>query len=83
SLSAGSVVTIQQLNGKLVVQKDAMTIAVLSKNAGQKWQERYKNIHSATVIAMIARYKADSEEEYQSRGKVEQWDVPMLEVVLS
>jgi ATP-dependent DNA helicase RecQ len=82
SLSAGSSVTIAQQNGKIVVQKEQMTIALLSKNASQQWQDRYKNIQSATVIAMITRYKSDSEEDYRSRCKVEQWEVPMLEVVL-
>jgi ATP-dependent DNA helicase RecQ len=32
---------------------------------------------------MITRYKSDSEEEFKARCKVEQWEVPMIEVVLN
>jgi len=30
---------------------------------------------------MIIRYRDDSEEDYQSRCKVEQWELPLVEVV--
>jgi ATP-dependent DNA helicase RecQ len=37
-------------------------------------------VKSVSIIAMITRYKTDNEEQYQTRCKVEQWEVPMLEV---
>jgi len=81
-LSVGAAVTLNPLHGKIAVQKEDVIIAVLSKNAQQHWQHRLGDICSATIMAMITRYKTDAEEEYQSRCKVEQWEVPMLEVVL-
>ncbi|MGZ4978024.1 MAG: ATP-dependent helicase, partial [Methylobacter sp.] len=82
SLSAGSTVLISTQNGRIVVQKDDVTIAVLSKNAQEQWQHQARDIVSATVIAMITRYKTDNDEQYQSRCQVEQWEVPMIEVIL-
>ena len=57
-------------------------MSVLSKKAQQQWENQFTNIKSAQVIAMITRYKTDSDEQYQSRYKVEQWEVPMIEVLL-
>jgi ATP-dependent DNA helicase RecQ len=56
---------------------------MLSKKSQQQWQNQLRHIQSARIIAMISRYKTDSEEEYQSRCKVEQWEVPMIEVIVS
>lgn len=81
-LSTGSMVMITSHNGKVGVQKDDVTIAVLSKKAQQHWQSQLHRVQSANIIAMITRYKADNEEQFQTRCKVEQWEVPMIEVVL-
>ncbi|RLA25380.1 MAG: RecQ family ATP-dependent DNA helicase, partial [Gammaproteobacteria bacterium] len=82
NLEIGSEVSIHNLNSKIVVQKGKQIIAVLSQKAQQHWQQQYTQIQSAHIIAMITRYKTDSAEQYQSRCKVEQWEVPMIEVVL-
>lgn len=81
-LNTGSNVSIKQLNDKLVVQKDQQTIAVLSKKAQTRWQGLQTAKVSAKIIAMITRYKTDSEEQFHSRCKVDQWEVPMLELIL-
>ncbi len=52
------------------------------ENAQDSWKKQLENIFTATLITMITRYKTDSEVEYQSRCRVEQWEVPMIEVVL-
>lgn len=82
SLDVGSSVTLLNHNGKVVVKKDHVIVAVLSKNAIQEWRDKLDSVLSATVIAMITRYKTDSEEQYQPLCKVEQWQVPMLEMIL-
>jgi len=82
NLVVGDQVTINLVNGKIVLQKDQISIAALSMNAQQQWQSKLDKVQSISVIAMITRYKTDSEEQYQSRCKVDQWEVPMLEVVL-
>ncbi len=82
-LQVGSIVSVRKEQAKIVVQVDDLTIAVLSKHALQQWQHQLENIQSVTVIAMISRYKKDNDEKYRSRCKVEQWEVPMLEIVLN
>jgi len=81
-LTVGDQVTFKLVNGKIVLQKDQISIAALSKSAQQQWQSKLDKVQSNSIIAMITRYKTDNEEEYQSRCKVDQWEVPMLEVVL-
>jgi len=81
NLNVGSFVTISIHSGKVMVQKNHVTVAVLSKKAQHQWQSRLGNVQSACIIAMITRYKTDSDEQYHSRCKVEQWEVPMIEVV--
>jgi ATP-dependent DNA helicase RecQ len=63
-------------------EKENTIIAAFAKNAQQHWQSKLNRIQSIQVIAMITRYKTDSEEQYQSRCKVDQWEIPMLEVVI-
>ncbi len=78
--TVGASVIISNRNGKLVVETEKTAIAVLSKKAQQQWQNQWGKIQSAHTIAMITRYKTDSEEQYQSRCKVGQWEVPLIEV---
>ena len=66
-----------------MVQHNGLIIALLSKSAQQQWQPLLDKVQSVSIIAMITRYKTDNEEQYQSRCKVEQWEVPMLEVRVS
>jgi len=81
-LSSGDSVSISKLNDKLVIQSDNTVIAALSKKSQPHWLDKVDRVRSIQIIAMVTRYKTDSEEQYQSRCKVEQWEVPMLEVVL-
>ncbi len=83
SLTVGSEVELHNQNGKVIVRKNDLIITMLSKKSQQQWQNQLRHIQSARIIAMISRYKTDSEEEYQSRCKVEQWEVPMIEVIVS
>ncbi|NOQ65544.1 MAG: RecQ family ATP-dependent DNA helicase [Methyloprofundus sp.] len=81
-LTVGDQVSLKQVQTKILVQKGGISIAVLSKTAQQVWQAKLTKIQSATVIAMITRYKTDNKEAYQARCKVDQWEVPMLELLL-
>lgn len=81
-LTVGSQVAIQYQNGRLVVLAENICICLFSKKAQQQWSKQLEKIKSAHIIAMITRYKTDSEEQYQSRSKVEQWEVPIIEVAL-
>jgi ATP-dependent DNA helicase RecQ len=80
-LNPGCSLTLVNHKGKIFLKDKEINVAVLSKNAALKWQHSLTNIQSVSVIAMITRYRDDSEEQYRSRYKVEQWEVPMLELV--
>jgi ATP-dependent DNA helicase RecQ len=67
-------------NGKIFLKDGEMTVAVLSKKGTQEWVPKINQIQSITVLAMIKRYQSDSDEAYQSRCKVDQWEIPFVEV---
>jgi ATP-dependent DNA helicase RecQ len=80
SLKVGEIVTLNQHDDKIEIQHNGLTIALLSKTAQQQWQPMLDKVQSVCIIAMITRYRTDNEEQYQTRCKVDQWEVPMLEV---
>lgn len=81
-LNTGSRLSMAHNNGKVVLKdKEDRIVAVLSKQAAQFWSSKINAIESVTVLAMIRRYRSDNEEEYQSRCKVGQWELPLVEVV--
>jgi ATP-dependent DNA helicase RecQ len=80
-LKSGSQLAIENNNGKLVLKDRDITVAVLSKQSSQKWLAKIHEIESAAVLAMIRRYRDDSEEHYQCRCKVEHWEIPLVEIV--
>ncbi len=82
NLSVGSKVMIISRKGKIAIEAETMTIAILSKKSQLQWQDRLKNIQSASIVAMITRYQTDSDKQYLSRCKVEQWEIPLIEVEL-
>ncbi|MCH9696574.1 MAG: hypothetical protein K0U68_00560, partial [Gammaproteobacteria bacterium] len=79
-LSTGSAVTVKHQNKAIVITTNDTIIAVLSKQAQLQWQNKIDSIQSARIIAMVIRYQTDSDAEYQSRYKVEQWEVPVIEI---
>ncbi|MCK9394519.1 MAG: hypothetical protein M0Q44_02895 [Methylobacter sp.] len=80
-LDAGFQLNVEQSNGKVVLKDGDRPVAVLSKQAARLWSAKTDFIESATVLAMIRRYRDDSEDSYQSRCKAEQWELPLVEIV--
>jgi len=80
-LNSGSRLSMEHSSGKVVLKDQDRVVAVLSKQGAQFWSAKINAIESVTVLAMIRRYRDDSEEGYQSRCKVEQWELPLVEVV--
>jgi len=80
-LNTGSRLSMEHNNGKVILKDQDRIVAVLSKQAAQFWSAKINGIESVTVLAMIRRYRDDSEEGYQSRCKIEQWELPLVEVV--
>jgi ATP-dependent DNA helicase RecQ len=81
ALSPGSLLSIALINGKVVLQHEGVTVARLSQKGHQEWADKMVRIETVRVIAMIMRYRDDSEESYRSGCQVEQWEIPMVELV--
>ncbi|MBL6986547.1 MAG: RecQ family ATP-dependent DNA helicase [Methylobacter sp.] len=80
-LNIGSRLSMEHNNGKVVLTDEGTIIAQLSARAVQHWTVKVDAVESVTVLAIIKRYRDDSEESYQSRCKVDQWEMPLVEVV--
>ncbi|MFZ2169519.1 MAG: hypothetical protein WAW61_07770, partial [Methylococcaceae bacterium] len=81
-LISGSLLSVANINGKVVLQHGEVTVARLSQKGHQEWTDKLSHIETVRVIAMIKRYRDDSEEEiYRSICKVEQWEIPIVELV--
>jgi ATP-dependent DNA helicase RecQ len=81
ALSPGSLLSFAIINGKVVLQHGDVTVARLSQKGQQEWSDKLAGIETVRVIAMIRSYRDDSEEIYRSRCKVEQWEIPLVELV--
>jgi ATP-dependent DNA helicase RecQ len=82
-MNTGSRLSLERNNGKVLLKDDDRIVALLSKQGAQFWSDIIDAVESVTVLAMIRRFRNDSEEAYQSRCKVEQWELPLVEVVLN
>jgi len=82
-LNIGSKLSMDNHNGKVVLKDQDRIVATVSKQGAQLWSAKIGAIESVTVLAMIRRYRDDSEESYRSRCKVEQWELPLVEVVFN
>ena len=81
ALSPGNLLSIANINGKIVLQHGDVTVARLSQKGHQEWADKLERIEMVRVIAMIKRYRDDSEESYRSRCMVEEWEIPLVELV--
>jgi ATP-dependent DNA helicase RecQ len=81
ALTPGRLLSIAIINGKVVLQHRGVNVARLSQKGQQEWADKLESIETVSVIAMIKRYRDDSEESYRSSCKVEQWEIPMVELV--
>ena len=79
-LQTGSRVRVLGEGDDVAIRHDSVTIARLSHNAAALWRERLTAIESATVIAMVRRYRQDSEESYRDQCRVDSWEIPLLEI---
>lgn len=68
------------VNNNIELTDGEAVIARLSQKAKSEWADKLENIKCVTVIAMVKRYRHDSDEQYQSRCKVDQWEVPIVEL---
>lgn len=57
-----------------------LRVAKLSQQAAKVWEDQLENISSIEIVAMVQWACEDSEKEYQSRCKVDAWEVPLIEI---
>ncbi len=79
-IEVGTELTMEKLNGYLVLKHKRVTVAKLSKKANRQWLENMEKIKSIIVLAMIKRYRNDNEEEFRVHCQVDQWELPFVEV---
>ncbi len=81
-LVPGDSLSLRQYGGKIAIIDQDIRVGQLSKQAAEQWLKHLGRIVSIQVIAMVRRYREDNEEKFQQNCRVEQWEVPMLEVKL-
>ena len=84
--------TLQQLNvgDELTLKQDSrgyklisgnQVVASLSRSASKKLSSLFSHEgYSCHIIAIVHRYLADSEEEFQQNLKTNEWDIPVVEI---
>lgn len=80
-LHTGNRVELQAEGEDITVRHESVTIAKLSHKTAAVWRGRLAEVESAAVIAMVRRYREDSEEFYRDQCRVESWEIPLLEIV--
>ncbi|MCK9609287.1 MAG: RecQ family ATP-dependent DNA helicase [Methylomonas sp.] len=68
-------------HGKLSLQSNGINVARLSQAAIPVWLGKMRQIERVTVIALLKRTREDGGADYQERSKVDEWEVPLVEVV--
>lgn len=65
----------------LLKNTQEIPVASLSRSGRKTWLPRLADIESVRVMAMIRRFRKDSDPEYRDSLQVEEWEVPLVEVV--
>jgi len=67
-----------------LMSSGGVAIAQLSAAAANRWQPHLSQIEQIRVICMVVRQRSDCKEpEYQTRLRVDTWEVPICEIVVS
>ena len=66
----------------IVLKTNQGVVALLSKSSSQQFYEWEPSIEKIRVLGVYVWRKEDNEPEYQDRCGVDQWGVPLCEVVL-
>ena len=84
ALSTGDGLHLGQANGRVTVLDSlGSQVAVLSATASERWRTRIERIESASVFAVVRRFKDDCSAQYRDKCLVDEWEVPLIELVLS
>ncbi|NOQ46576.1 MAG: AAA family ATPase, partial [Desulfobulbaceae bacterium] len=79
-LRTGDRLQLREDKGRLCLFFETVPVAALSKRGEQQWRARLDQVNYAEIIAMIYRKREDSAQEYQGRCRLEQWELPLVEL---
>ncbi|MCF8070331.1 MAG: RecQ family ATP-dependent DNA helicase [Desulfobacterales bacterium] len=81
-LEAGQCLSFHQNDNSIEIHNiDGCCVAKLSKEGASKWAQRLDQIQELRVVALLRRDRDDPNEEFISRIKSDQWELPVLEAV--
>jgi ATP-dependent DNA helicase RecQ len=82
-LRTGQCVSFCQSNSKIEIHDcGGKCLARLSIEGADKWRERLDHIWEVRVVAMLRRNRDDPDENFQKKIKADNWELPVLEVVI-
>jgi ATP-dependent DNA helicase RecQ len=82
-LHPGDPVTlIQETEGITIRNTAGQIVSKLSKAACETWSGKLSGIKQATVFAMIRRFKQDESTDRQKYCRCDQWELPIIEVLI-
>ncbi len=79
-MNVGDTVPIKQSGKFIEFISQGQPVVALSRQQNEYWNKRNITQYQGRVIAMVKRFKQDSEEEYQASHKCEEWEVPVIEL---
>ena len=69
-------------NALYLRDRDGTRVGRLSRRAEEEWQARLTAVREVRVVAMLHRgADQDADEERRLRYRVDEWEVPLVEVV--
>jgi len=81
-LEAGQFVAFQQNANSIEIRNsEGYCVAKLSKEGAARWSRRLGRIQELRVVAVLRRDRDDPDEDFVSRIKADQWELPILEAV--
>ncbi len=82
ALQAGQCVSFHRSNSKLEIHdSEGRCLANLSNEGSNKWRKMLERIIDVRVVAMLKRGRDDPDESFLKWIQVDEWELPILEVV--
>ncbi len=81
-LAAGDTLRLRAGEQELsLVTEQGHVVARLSSAGAAAWRPRVAAVQEIRVLAMVRRYREDSEPDYRAKCRVDRWELPVCEVV--
>ena len=80
-LETGGQLSAELANDKMLLLKGNQPVAALSKQACNTWRDKINQIERLNIVAIVSRTKEDSREAYRARYKVQEWEIPLVEIL--